>query len=633
MGKRKQRQQPRPKKKKQQQKVKHTIGFDFFNGMRTFGDILLKKLSDKEGVNQKVREHIDKIEAYFKKYDTVQLLGSIGLYLINNLNTPEKRFMAHMNNMPLELDEEAEVIVEYAMNFGLALPNENREVPLENVISDLRETLRALKNIYVLLDMPLENDAQQWLSWTIHSEFISVRGNGYQVHTEDVFCGMFFPHSPYFLQQYGYTIQQLFEFLIRVEDRVICKIGSQDMIYGACKMNERWKKWEERTFGEIDATANLQNRDFSKGLFGEFFETNPDVLTTDDKQHFLLYQPDDYSGSEMIFWVYPQNEVELKILNSLSITYGDNASFLEDGEYKGNIMNGRSIFERPFVKDGDRYYCFTPMIPYRNLFLIAEKLMMRNDKIDHYYSQKFKQQSSPIGRDNYIEKKVREVLESFLPDVKFESSVHYKVIEDGTEKKPELDIIGVSDKATYLIEVKAHELTINDRVKIKGALDKFKGSAVEACYQCNRAMQSISQNVLPQFTNSNGAIIIDKDKPIFKIAVTFQHFSTLLGSFERLVQAGLMKEEYRNTLVISLFDLMVVSDFIQSEDEWIEYLNIHNEIYAKNFQFMDELDVLNGFLNFDMVEQIHKNKNGIIGFGSKEIDQEYISDIKLNMTQ
>lgn len=171
---------------------------------------------------------------------------------------------------------------------------------------------------------------------------------------------------------------------------------------------------------------------------------------TEDGMQFLMYQPDDYGHSDMIFWVYPQSEVETKILDSLSMKFGDNSAFLAGGEFKGSIMNGYSIFEKPFVKDGDKYYCFTPMIPHRNLFLIAEKLMMRDEA---YYQKNFQQNTNPISRDVYIESKVKSVLKSFLPDVTFYSSVNYTIEEDGLRKKTELDILGVSDKAVYIIEL------------------------------------------------------------------------------------------------------------------------------------------------------------------------------------
>ncbi len=371
---------------------------------------------------------------------------------------------------------------------------------------------------------------------------------------------------------------------------------------------------------------DLKKRDFSKGMFGDFFEANPDVPHSEDGQHFLLIPPDDYTASDKIFWVYPQNDVERNILSVLSVEFGDNASFIEEGEFKGNIMNGHSIYEKPFVKVGDRYYCFTPMLPYRNMFLIAEKLIIR-DAV--YYNQHFKNNTSPIGRDNYVEGKVKRVMQSFLPDVAFYSSVKYPVVEDGTEKKPELDILGVSDKATYIIEVKAHELTHKDKVGLAGAKEKFLNSVTEACSQSQRAKNFVVNTELPVFSKSDTRIQIDKAKPIYKIAVTFQHYSTLLGQMDKLVEAGLIRDEYRDTWIVSLFDLMVCADFFESEDEFIGYLEMHKTIYSNHSSFTDELDLLGKFLNEGLAEQVKPDTAMIIIGGHEDIDEEYAKEFRL----
>lgn len=305
------------------------------------------------------------------------------------------------------------------------------------------------------------------------------------------------------------------------------------------------------------------------------------------------------------------------------MSFGDNASFLTSEDYKGNIMNGHSIFERPFIKDGDKYYCFTPMIPQRNLFLIGEKLMMRDSS---YYQQNFLQNSSPISRDNYVERKVKSVMESFLPSVKFYSSVHYKIFEDGIEKKPELDILGVSCKAIYIIEVKAHELTHKDRVRLKGAKDKFKSSVIEACTQCLRSFKFITDNGTPKFGTKEGEIIIDKTKPIYKIAITFQHYSAILGQMDKLQSAGMIEPQLRDTWIASLFDLMVISDFIESEDEFISYLEMRKTINTNPITFHDELDLLGQFLNENLASKIQPNKPMMIVGGANYIDEEYIYD-------
>lgn len=125
----KKRQQPKPKKQKVM--AKQSInGFNLFETqMRAMGKRLLKVFKDKDTVNATLREHIETIEGYFRKYDSVQLLGSIGLYLLDNLPNLEKYFMAQMNGTEMHLDENAEVIAEYAMNFGLSMPNDGIDNP------------------------------------------------------------------------------------------------------------------------------------------------------------------------------------------------------------------------------------------------------------------------------------------------------------------------------------------------------------------------------------------------------------------------------------------------------------------------------------------------------------------------
>ena len=619
------RQQPTPKQKKQKTIAKSSIKGDytFEAQMRAMGKRLLNVFKDKDTVNATLREHIEKIESYFRKYDSVQLLGSIGLYLLDNLPNLEKYFMAQMYGTEMHLDENAEVIAEYAMNFGLSMPNDGIDNPTDEVVKDLRNRLRTLFMTYIYQDMPLVDDPMQSIDWMIHMDTIAVRGDGYQVHVHEVFKEMFFPHTTFYEQQFGYSVAQLFEFFMDLENRVISKIASQEAIYGATKMHERWKKWEEKTFGPIGDEATLENRDFSKGLFGAFFEANPDVGHTEDGMRFLMYQPNDYENSDKIFWVYPQNEVEIRILDSLSMRFGDNSAFLAESEFKGSIMNGHSIFEKPFIKDGDKYYCFTPMIHHRNLFLIAEKLMMRDGA---YYQKKFQQNTSPISRDVYVENKVKSVMESFLSDVTFYSSVHYKIVEDEVEKNPELDILGVSDKAIYIIEVKAHELSYKDRVRLDGAKDKFKASVAEACKQCSRSVDFINNSTEPIFGTQQGAVLINKTKPIYKIAVTFQHYSSLLGQMDKLVAASLMEERFRDTWVVSLFDLMVVADFVESEDEFLSYLDMRNIINTNHSTFHDELDLLGQFLNEDLADKVNTDKPMVIIGGSEHIDEEYAKD-------
>ena len=98
------------------------------------------------------------------------------------------------------------------------------------------------EDICKCLDMPLGDEPTQFIDWMIHMDTIAVRGDGYQVHVYEVFKEMFFPHTTFYQQQFGYSVDQLFDFFMDLENRVICKICSQDTIYGATKMHDRWVK-------------------------------------------------------------------------------------------------------------------------------------------------------------------------------------------------------------------------------------------------------------------------------------------------------------------------------------------------------------------------------------------------------
>ena len=184
----------------------------------------------------------------------------------------------------------------------------------------------------------------------------------------------------------------------------------------------------------------------------------------------------------------------------------------------------------------------------------------------------------------------------------------------------------VSDNAIYIIEVKAHELSRKDRVGIVGAKYKFKASITEACSQCSRASKYIGTADSPQFGNKEGFVKIDKAKPVYKIVVTFQHYYSLLGQMDKLVESGLMETEYRDTWIVSLFDLMVVSDFVETEGEFLSYLDMHKIINTNHSTFHDELDVFGQFLNNDLLRKVRHNKPARIIGGSEDIDAEYSRD-------
>lgn len=100
---------------------------------------------------------------------------------------------------------------------------------------------------------------------------------------------------------------------------------------------------------------------------------------------------------------------------------------------------------------------------------------------------------------------------------------------------------------------------------------------------------------------------------------------------DELVAANLMEKRFRDTWVVSLFDLMIIADFIESEDEFLSYLDMRKIIATNHSTFYDELDLLGQFLNNDLADKVSPNKPMMIIGGSNDIDEEYAKDFYLPM--
>lgn len=584
-------------------------------------------VNNKETIVNNMNACINAIIDCFNTYDSVMLLGGIGLRLLNNLPNLEKHFWSQTTGQKLDFDESAEVVAEYAMNFALSVPNEKKEIPDDIIIDELYQYLKDLKTTFAFLEIPNNvEDIENSFSFISHAETISVRGAGYMTHIEEVYNELFTPHSCFFENKYGFSITSLFNLCTTIENRIYSKIGNNDTIYGAYKSWERMKEWAIKEYGNEDSVDVLFSTKGKRNFMHGFLKDNPDLAgDSEESEHCVLYEPDDFRNSDKIFWIVPQNDEEKNILEAISVAFGDNGSFIADGPYKGNIMNGTIIFTKPIIKDNGKFLCFTPLLLYRNLFSITENLMMEDRG---YYDANFRNNTLPIARDCFFERKVKDLFEKFLPTVNFYSSCNYAV--DG--KRVELDILGISKTATYVIEVKGHELSYKNKVRTGTLKSKFMDSATKACIQCRRAKDYITSTTHPHFGSAKSTITVNSMNPVYKIAVTFQHFSILLGDFDLLHKMGLMEQEDKDTWVVSLYDLMVIADYCTDETEFVDYLQTRNIIQQRNIKWQDELELFDAYLNENLKLLLSRKKDLSFICGSTDsFDRDYanIPEIKL----
>lgn len=624
MGKKKKRIQPRPKKKKANRVSKEKT-LDAIR--KTMADFFENVKENRPEVDMLIKEQIDNVIEYFQKYDKVLLLGGLGLKLIANTPNMESAIMDVWTHIHHEYDDDAEAIMEYALSFGAAIQGNATVKPTQHDIDELYFLLKKLKREYSVLevcDNYPELEEVSLIRMLDKINFMNVRGEGYMQHIEEVYEEMFSMHDTYFLHKFGCTSQHLLDFIKSIDNKVLSKFGT---VLGVKLAHERWCEWDEQHADLSDIISNMNGNEHVPFIVG-FLKDNPDLAGDGhDLNKLTTYQTTDFQSSYNIFWTVPKDSIEESFMEALSMEFGDNQKFIANNAYKGNIANVSLVSEKPFIKFDGRYFLFSVLLCYRNLFKIVENFLKTDQQ---YYQNHFLGNKYPECRDNYMERKSKELLEFLLPKAKFYSSAKYVVTDEcGKSKETELDILGITDEVIFVVEVKAHKLTDNDkRAGGKGLMSKLKDSVGYAAYQCNRAKKFIESTPNPTFVSDGCIISIDKSKikHIYKIVTTFEHFSAVICDMKNLIKEGVMLDEYKDTWVVSVFDLMVVAEYCQNSSDFINYLNLREKVVDAEVLFCDELDLFAAYCQGKLKEVV-ESKHGIVFDLAKMFDKDYNSEI------
>jgi hypothetical protein len=428
--------------------------------------------SDRDRYLNWIKAEISIAANLIDRYDKIYLLGGLGARLIQatpnfhnefleNYEGPDKE---HVESEKRIDDDEIEVLLEYAISIASASPNVNIGViPTSENIDEVRNQLSRIKFNVGFYEMSAENPSggtefDHWLKLRVMEEALHVRGEGYHSHFAEIYKETFMPHDGFLKQYFGFDSKDIFETIQKLNLLVASKIGNP---FGGSLSHKRFTDWanergENYVFEQMRATG--------KFFIEMFTDDNPDLKHPNSSESIGLIPLDNISAYNRLFWVIPKTDIEKKIFHLLSHSFGDNAAFSQ-GKFGGFPLGDTIIGTKPLIKSGDKYYCFSVNLPFRNLFNITANLLQASDSV--YYEQKFRNNASPTSRDNYIEQKAMLLFEKFMPHVKFYHSLDYKIEENGVQKKPELDILGIGKDALYIIEVKAGELNKKHR---RGAL-------------------------------------------------------------------------------------------------------------------------------------------------------------------
>lgn len=544
--------------------------------------------ADLEAMNASIKEGTDAIIAYFEAFDTIGLLGGLA---INH----------HFNQTDRDDGGMAEIILEYGLNVGLAVPDISRPLPELEDIQELIINLKNLKMVYhqrviaeSVNDRNLRPDEAHLTELRFQSvlEALSIRGNGYYVHVRELFLELFSGHDPFLLKHYNFTAADLVNTEKELEDAFRARISDlPGLSFGAPEL--AFADW---------AFANARLPVMNPESLAAFSAAHPEYLIEEGR--IVSYSVGEVTDFEPLFRIRFSKPVQEKVVSTLSLAFGGNSAYLlppSDGHLLADTAARTHVFPR---SADERFYQFGLPLLSRNYLGIGQYLLENAPGDDKKYFKKYYQgNQQQVSRDRFLEDKVEKIFRSFLPNVRFIPNTGYPLPKQKANAKnleyTELDLLGISKTHTYLIEVKAGELSAaGKRGAIDSLVSRLKKNISEGDYQSNRAQNYINNESAPIFKKGVEQIPVDKSKPVIRIVVTLDTFAGLLAGASVLENASLISSVNDYPWVVNIYDLMIFADLIASEEDFTDYLRLRLDLNRwKEFSTGDEINLLGHFFS------------------------------------
>ena len=272
------------------------------------------------------------------------------------------------------------------------------------------------------------------------------------------------------------------------------------------------------------------------------------------------------------FKVNPTGEVQKVVFNDFAFSISSSSTATVD---RGYIKDEKK--DKFLVESNGEYYCFTTIPFMHNLI---------SNVIEYFKKHEGGSQSHKI-RDKFLENKVHDVFSKIMPQAKWNKNLRFK------NRDGELDVLGISEKYIFLIEAKAGELAAPGmRGALNALVSKMKETIGKGSFQAISAEKHVKNGGSFEGLYCDSLI----GKKTIKIVVTFETFLELIIDPKGLITNGILPEGSERIWYISLFDLMVVADYIKGSDQFLHYLNCRLSI-SPNLKFDDELQILRFFLD------------------------------------
>ena len=385
-----------------------------------------------------------------------------------------------------------------------------------------------------------------------------VRGKRYQVFEMDYYKSLLVEHNDIFLELFG--------------------IDSSAIITGIKNIQYSLSQ------GFLDAYTNLYSS------FKNFQSGNKDIQTFSNDKDFKEF-------IDKIFNINLRNIAKVtnwpeSLLKELSWNLNDpQVNFFNNSTFSGWPVTYLPVFQRPFIKIDNQYYCFDYYVFIDYFYRVLQKTITR---LNPQYSWNDNQQIAS-------EKMVENIFKTILPNCITYTSNYYP-INNSSKNFAENDLLVKYDEILIIVEVKAGSFIYTTPMEdFENHIESYKSLIEKADHQCNRTLAYLQQNESAKIYNQNHNIKATIDmkniSKIYMISVTIDNINTFAAKAEKLTFLKLST----STISIGVDDLMAYKKYFDSPLTFLHFLEQRAlATKEKKLTLNDELDHLGMYIKHNL---------------------------------
>jgi len=538
--------------------VKKIGGLELFQKGRFVG--IKSNLSDKESENI-IDNAIKRAPEIEKKLNDQILDLNQDLQKVSKIDVMASCVTQHLIK-PYE--EKRFILLEILQNLIMNSPeNEVEDYKFEDSdkiglkLNNIFETLQSL--CFSKPFMEYADKVEREIYASLLMQYINVRGNKFEIHSKR-FDNLLLEK---FLKDKGFSVEDYYTTIEEISNQINGRFKSVK------KLKDLHNKFIARTNteGKIDLDSFYGIDEAEKEVIGRNLQN---------------------IGKKGFFEIEFSDKINPHVLDMISLEMGEN-------NWKGIFEKG-DIEKKPIIKNGDKYYCFLHL----NLLENSTKIILST-----FRDEEKKEYNNEKGR--IIEKIAIMQFNKFFKKEEIYSNVYYN---EGKKKGKLIEIDGLilSEGNLFLIEIKSKNKLNFEKLSIGNNFfeemkDDLKENLQGAFNQTLRAHNYIKNNDTCCFYDEKRNKVLEfqksKIKNIYLINITLEEYRDLSCNLNqlRLLEEGIAKGGVY-PFIVNLFDLMIISDILESKKDMIEYIHERTELpKTDSITAIDEIDYLGYFLD------------------------------------